>query len=120
MLVHGKRKKKNYWLNLNGYRNWYFGTSNDLKIDFKEQVAMLIPDVKYNKIEIAYKVFFPTKRRTDVANVCSVVDKFFSDTLVSCGVILDDDYTVLTKVAYEFGGVDKDNPRVEATITEIQ
>ena len=104
---------------MNGYRNWQFHQNNDYKIRFKEQVLPLIPDVRYKEIKIEYKVFFKTKRVTDVANVCSVVDKFFSDTLVSSGVVEDDNYLFLKKVVYEFGGIDKDNPRVEATITEV-
>ena len=118
-LVVGKRKPKNLWLNLNGYRNWPFHQNNDLKKQFTEAVSEMLPVIHFEKIEIEYRVFFKTKRRTDVANVCSVVDKFFCDTLVSAGIINDDDYTVLSKVSYIYGGIDKDNPRVEATIKEI-
>lgn len=72
-----------------------------------------------SKIEIHYKLFPRTKRLCDVNNVCSAVDKFFSDALVELGKLQDDNYLFLPRVVSEFGGVDKDNPRVEITIKEI-
>ena len=72
-----------------------------------------------SKIEIHYKLYPRTKRLCDVNNVCSAIDKFFSDALVELGKLDDDNYLYLPKVIAEFGGVDKDDPRVEITIKEI-
>ena len=73
----------------------------------------------FSKIEIHYKLFPRTKRLCDVNNVCSAVDKWFSDALVELGHLTDDNYLYLPRVISEFGGVDKDHPRVEITIKEI-
>jgi hypothetical protein len=54
-----------------------------------------------------------------VANICSVVDKFFSDALVNLGYIADDNYQHVLGVQYLFGSVDSKNPRVEVTINPI-
>lgn len=71
------------------------------------------------RIQIEYVLFPKTKRLCDVANVLSIVDKFFSDALTEMGRIEDDNYLFLPKVTYEIGEVDKDNPRVEILIKEI-
>ena len=117
----GKVKAKNLPLNLNHYRNAHFRLLNNMKIEFKNQVKKQF--IGHNKlsppIQIDYKVFPKTKRKFDVANVLSIVDKYFCDALVEEGLIEDDNCDYLFKVTYSMGVVDKDNPRVEATIREF-
>jgi len=108
---------KKYYLNLNKYRNTHYQTLNKAKVVFKELLwdqIILLPSL--NIIELEYKLFTGTKRLCDVSNICSVIDKFFSDALVECGKLEDDNYLFLPKVSYEFGSIDKSNPRVEAHI----
>lgn len=110
-------------LNLNEYRNAHYQTLNNMKIKFKEEVSaideikVLLP--KLNRIELHYILYPKTRRACDVANVLSIVDKFFSDALVELGKLEDDSYHFLPKVTYEIGTVDKDNPRADVTIKEI-
>lgn len=110
---------KKFALNLNIYRNADFHTLNKAKVVFKEvmakQVAAL-PSIT-GQLVIRYFLYPKTKRLCDVANVCSIVDKFFSDALVELGKISDDNYTIVPGVSYEFGSVDPANPRVEIQIT---
>ena len=49
-------------------------------------------------------------------NVIAVVDKFFQDALVEEGCIVTDDTDTVIKITSIYAGVDKSNPRVEATI----
>ena len=117
----GKVKAKNLPLNLNHYRNAHFRLLNNMKIEFKNQVKkQFTGHSKLNTpIQIDYKVFPKTKRKFDVANVLSIVDKYFCDALVEEGLIEDDNCDYLLQVTYSMGVVDKDNPRVEATIREF-
>ncbi|MBL1322187.1 MAG: hypothetical protein COA63_014180 [Methylophaga sp.] len=111
-------KKKRFYFNLNNYRNAHFHVLSDVKIGFKELVKdqiKLLP--RFSKINLTYIVYPKTKRLFDIANVCSIVDKFFSDALVSGGKLPDDDYTFLPEILYRFGEIDKENPRVEIIIT---
>lgn len=104
-------------LNLNIYRNAHHYILNQAKVAFTEQVTPLLGSIpQLNHCSIKYTLFTPTKRLCDVANVCSIVDKFFCDTLVKAKVIPEDNYLIVNSVQYCFGGVDKDNPRVEALI----
>lgn len=72
-----------------------------------------------DKITLEYTLYPKTKRLVDVANVCSIVDKYFYDALVETGKLPDDNYNHLSSVFYRFREVDKDNPRVVVTLKEI-
>lgn len=122
---------KKYMLNLNVYRNLNYIVNNQMKVAFadllsrnpaecfvfKDHIAVGLPvDPPYR---FTYTLFQETKRKTDVSNVCCVVDKFCCDALVSLGVLPDDNHNIIKEVVYRYGGVDKENPRVELEIDSI-
>ena len=70
---------------MNSYRNWHYQVSNDIKRRFKSDISRKL-DFKFDgKIKIDYFYFAPDKRKRDLMNVISVVDKFFQDAMVECG-----------------------------------
>ena len=96
-------------------------TLNTVKKRYKEAIKDQIdklPD--YNKVTIHYKLFPKTKHLTDIGNVTAVHKKFFEDALVECGHLPDDNYNYVIGSSESFGHIDKDNPRVEITITEVE
>lgn len=114
----GTKKKKTFALNLNIYRNAYFRELNDAKVLFEQIVAKRIQHLPLmTKVDLTYRLFIGSNRAIDVANVCSIVDKFFSDTLVNQGKLPDDNQKHIANVSYSWGGVDKNDPRVEVTLT---
>lgn len=113
--------KKNFYINLNQYRNAHFYQLNSAKIKFKELIydqLVKLPDL--NVIELCYTVFIPQNREVDTNNIASVADKFFCDALVESGKLTDDNYKYLINTNFRFGGVDKVNPRIEVEIKETQ
>jgi hypothetical protein len=119
----GKTKKsKKYSLNLNGYRNWHFQVSNKLKATFKKHVQSKISESNQflGVIEIHYTVFNKDARKSDVMNWTAVVDKFFQDCLSEMGYIEDDNWQFTKKITSEYGGIDRENPRIEAVILDYQ
>lgn len=112
-------KKGKLWsVNLNIYRNTHHQTLNKAKVAFAKAIedqVLALPVMQ--KIAITYTLYPKTKQLCDVSNVCSIVDKFFSDVLTEHGRLQDDNYTCLLGVQYLFGGIDKNNPRVEARIS---
>lgn len=113
-------KQKQFALNLNSYRNAHYQILNKVKIRFTNDIKPLLKGIPQQPhIKLTYVVYLPSNRRADILNIGSVVDKFFSDTLVEAGVLQDDDYKHLSHVEFLFGGVDKVNPRVEAHITPL-
>ena len=111
--------KKYFYLNLNQYRNAHFHVLNKAKAQFSQIIAPLLKDVPHlQQCRFHYIYYAPSKREVDVANVCSIVDKFFSDVFVTAGKLIDDNYNYLDQVTYSFGGIDCDNPRVDVLITQ--
>lgn len=114
-------KTKKFSLNLNAYRNAHHFTLNKAKVEYKQAIKSQIETLPvFKRISIDY-IFYPsTKRHYDVSNVCSIVDKFFCDALVELGHLEDDSYEYLQTVSYSFGSIDKERPRVEIVIKEIE
>ena len=109
--------RKNYALNLNFYRNAHYQILNHLKVSFTDLVEPELKKLpKLSKANLTYTYYPGSKRLSDTANVCSIVDKFFCDALVRSGVIPDDNYTYIPSISYNYGSIDKENPRVTVVI----
>jgi hypothetical protein len=74
---------------------------------------------KLSKISIEYKLFPRTKRLCDISNILSIHDKMFCDALVELGKLEDDNYLFIPQITYCIGEIDKINPRVEITLTNL-
>lgn len=111
---------KEFILNLNNYRNAYFRTLNQSKIMYKKAIVEQLQDKpRYNRVAIIYQVFKGDNRRYDIGNVLSIHQKYFEDALVETGKLPDDKADNLPLVIYTNGGIDRDNPRVEITVYDI-
>lgn len=111
---------KDFPINLNHYRNAHFQELNNAKIKFAKLVSPLLGSVLcMESCSLAYVIFPPSKRECDISNICCIADKFFSDTLVSCGKIVDDNFKIVSNINFSYGHVDPLNPRIEVTITPI-
>lgn len=68
-------------------------------------------------ILIYYNIYEPNKRR-DHDNVLSCVSKFTQDSLVKTEILSGDGWKNIHRFYYDIG-VDKKNPRIDVTITEL-
>lgn len=110
-------RTKEMILNLNKYRNAHYFRLNNSKRSYKSIMKEQIEALPlFNKISLTYTVFLGSKREVDISNICSIVDKYFCDALVELGKLPGDNYKFIQEVSYKFGGIDKDNPRVEINI----
>jgi len=103
---------KRFALNLNIYRNTHHYTLNQAKINFKENLYRLYPELlkmKFQSVVISYTVSPCDKRLFDLMNVLSIVDKFFCDALVQSGAIPDDNYKHVSYGEIKVGEIDKNN-----------
>jgi Holliday junction resolvase RusA-like endonuclease len=105
----GVKKKRKYFLNLNLYRNNHMHVNNNIKREYARIAHGVLPNWKtpMENIEIEYTLYLPDKRKRDISNVLSVVDKAFCDSLTTHGLIPDDNYQHLKKVTYMYGGMDE-------------
>lgn len=113
-------KNKKFILNLNNYRNAHYRILSISKKIYTEDLLEKIKDLpKFSDVvSLEYVYYAKSKRRLDVSNPCSIIDKFTCDALVKAEIIKDDSSKQIKKVVYRFGGVDKDNPRCVLTIQE--
>lgn len=114
------KKDKNVYLNLNTYRNLHYIINNQVKQEFKALLKDQLEGVDLgSKIEVHYTYYANSNRKSDVANMCVIVDKFFCDALSEYGCVPDDNYDHVPDVRYSYGGVDKGNGRVEVEVFKI-
>jgi len=104
---------------MNSYRNWHYQVSNEIKRRFKSDISMKLNFRFDGKIKIEYFYFAPDKRKRDLMNVISVVDKFFQDAMVETGCIESDDLSVVVEVNSCYMGIDRQEPRLDVIISNI-
>lgn len=126
----GYSKKQNkpikFILNLNNYRNAFFRILNTAKQNYKlvmdEQFSK--HDKKkmnhlFRKIITVYTIYKGDKRRCDIGNIASIHQKFFEDAFVENGCLFDDNYNNIPMCIFLWGGIDKNNPRVEVSVYDL-
>lgn len=113
-------KRKMLRLNLNEYRNTHYRILNNAKINYKEVMKEQIQKAKrLGKALFVYTVYPGSKRSFDIGNICCIHEKFFEDAFVELGKLEDDNASFLPLVVYMYGGIDKDNPRVDIEAMEL-
>ena len=113
-----KGKRNIFYMNLNRYRNLHFLILNNAKVAYYELMKDTVLQLpKFKTVSLKYIVYASTKRKFDIMNICSIVDKFFCDVLVKTGRIKDDNYDVVTKIECVFGGIDPYQERIEIILT---
>ena len=70
----------------------------------------------YGPVELHYSYYEPNKKR-DLDNVSGYFHKVFQDSLVNCGVLINDSRHYITGFTDKFY-VDNLNPRIEVVIKE--
>jgi len=114
-------KNKKFILNLNNYRNAHYRILSNAKKIYADNLFDRISYPTYKEpVVLTYTYYAKSKRRLDVSNPCSIIDKFTCDALVKAGVLEDDSSKQIQKVIYKYGGIDKDNPRCELEIAASQ
>jgi Holliday junction resolvase RusA-like endonuclease len=115
-------KKKKFILNLNNYRNAHYRVLSTAKKLYSDELVPRLEefDSFSEPVSLTYTYYARSKRRLDVSNPCSIIDKFACDALVKAEILEDDSFNQIKQVVYKFGGVDKDNPRCELVITKME
>lgn len=118
-ILAGKRKMLR--LNLNEYRNTHYRILNNAKINYKEYMKEQIQKAKkMDRALFVYTVYPGSRRSFDIGNICCIHEKFFEDAFVELGKMEDDNANFLPIVVYLYGGIDKDNPRVDIEVMELE
>jgi len=90
----------------------------NMKKDYTALAMMQIGDKKINgKCDWNF-TWYMENRRQDPDNI-TVGQKFILDAFVKKGIIKNDGWNEINSITHKFN-VDKDNPRVEITVTNIK
>ena len=116
---------KVFRINLNYTRNAHYQEMNKAKVMFMEIVEQLLIDsgqreITFDKpVTVTAKLYKQSNRRSDKHNFIGANTKFLYDALVNLGVLEDDNDSFIKVETFEETEVDKHNPRIEYTFTEI-
>ena len=115
------KKDKVVSLNLNVYRNLHHSLNGQAKLKYTEIMGDSIGKLPKLSppLEIKYSITANTKRKFDIMNIASVVDKFFCDALIKHGKLEDDNHDCIRRVVVEYAGYKKNYQFVDITITEL-
>lgn len=73
-----------------------------------------LPEPISEPVNVEYHFYMPTRRKVDLVNLIQAAN----DLLVECGVLLDDNYTVVESHDYSRVHYDKDAPRTVVRISD--
>lgn len=93
--------------NLNVYRNLFSIKSNTAKKEMKKHVLnQHVPVLGVGPFLLRYTYYHGNNRKVDVANVCSIIDKFTCDAITEARLWPDDNVNYVKEVQYVWGGCD--------------
>jgi len=99
--------RKKFHFNLNQYRNAHYQVLNKAKRWFTLWVLAQNSNCKRFDCPVEIHYQFWLKRRADLMNYGSVVDKFMQDALIKKQIIPDDNVDIVKSLTFDFCGYDK-------------
>ena len=119
-IVKPTKNNKNCAITLNWSRAAHYRDYGKAKKMFKLLIHnQLRKSAKFDgQIKINY-TYYANKTGTDLDNFVGMARKFFQDALSEFGLIEDDNTNIIIASSESYGGIDKENPRVEAEIKQL-
>lgn len=118
-----KSKNKMLSLSLNVFRTAHYQTLNkgkkEIKAIIKDKYGYGIKQYKA-PVMLVYEIFFPDNRDADLGNFGCGVGKFTEDALVELNYLEDDNRKIVKEIRYRDGGIDRQNPRAELSVIELE
>lgn len=106
---------------MNWYRNAHHHAQNQMKKDFNELVVNQLnkSDAKnLTSFKITYKLYYKNPS-CDGSNIIALIEKFVLDALQAYEVLENDNVKHHLGSSWEIIGQDKDNPRCEITLIDL-
>mgnify|MGYP002641205258 CR=1 FL=1 len=122
VLIPRKTKADIKWyLNQNKYRNTHFQVLNQTKTIYKHLLAQQIAELpSFKRVSLELHIYASNKRLFDIDNIASVHCKYFLDALVEAKKLEEDNYLFVPEIHTYFKDVNKDDPRVDILIKELE
>ena len=121
MLPRKTMKDKKFIINLNQYRNWSWRVEGPIKKLYAEIAIPKLEGISFGlPIKLTLTMWKARNARIDRANVLCIHEKYFADALTKAGCIPDDNDIYIHSTHHYTGGIDRENPRVEITMQEVE
>ena len=109
-------------LGMNWYSNAHYRTANAVKQEYHKAIGKILPKdfvCLKSPVRTSYRLYYKNKL-SDANNIISITEKFLLDALQEHGIIVNDNVQHYIKSSWEVVEQDRDNPRVEVLIEEIE
>lgn len=108
-------------MSLNFFRNAFYQVQNNLKKHYHELVHNELEklDTPISKFTTHYKLYYKNPS-CDGPNVVPMIEKFFLDAVQELNIISNDNVRCCVGGSWEVAGQDKNDPRVEITLTPVK
>lgn len=116
------KKGKTFLVGMNWYRNAHYFIQNEVKKHYHDLVVLALSDFKGDSLvsyRVKYKLYYKNPS-SDLMNVVSLTDKFFNDAIQELGLVKNDNVKFYKKCFIEVVGQDRENPRVEIELEDIE
>ena len=115
------KPNRTFLLSINWYRNAHYFLQNAVK---QSMTAIIIPQLTKlptitGKYKVAYNYYYKNAA-SDLPNVGPLASKWLLDIAQSVSKVSQDNVKYLVQETYTVVAQDKDNPRIEATITPVK
>ncbi len=120
-VIEKTKHNRNNAITLSWSRGAHFDTYNKAKKKFKLMIMdqLIQFDSIGGQLKIKY-TYYAKRNGTDLDNFIGMAKKFFQDALAEVGLIEDDNTRIIIASSEIYGGIDRDNPRVEAEIIQVE
>lgn len=114
-------KIKTWLLSLNWFRNSHHFEQNDVKHHMTELITIQLKNMSPIKgqYSVTYRYYYKNEA-SDLPNVGPLSSKYLLDTLQLLKLVQNDNVKYLKEEHYYAVAKDINNPRIEATITELK
>jgi hypothetical protein len=115
------KKDKTFLVGMNWYRNAFYHIQNEVKQCYHSIISTSLADQhqQFSQYKVTYIYHYKSKI-SDLSNVCSMMSKFFNDTLQTLEIVPNDNVQFCKEEHFIAGNFDKSNPRVEIYIEELK
>lgn len=114
------KKDRKIHINLNTYRNIQYIVENQAKKKFKDIMKPQLDGIEITTpVEVTYQLFKGSRHKSDKMNFVSICSKYLMDAITEFGCWDDDNDDVIKTETILPSSIDKDNPRIEVTISSI-
>lgn len=114
------KNDKTFLVGMNWYNTAHYHIKNKVKQDFTELILKQLTGIEpiQDKFKVHYKLYYKNIS-SDPSNIVALAEKIFLDAIQKGDIVKDDNMKYHTSSSWEVIGIDKDNPRVEISISAV-